>query len=128
MQIIFDTHIILWCINDDVKLPRAAAELIDNPDNELYFSSAVIWEISIKAAAKRPDFPFDPAIIRHALLQNGWNELPINGDHSVAVGSLPPIHGDPFDRIQVAQATVEGILLVTSDGKLAQYPGPIKVV
>jgi PIN domain nuclease of toxin-antitoxin system len=67
-------------------------------------------------------------VLRRGLLDNGYSELPIASEHAVAIDSLPAIHKDPFDRILVAQATVEGITLLTADGLVAQYPGPIQQV
>jgi PIN domain nuclease of toxin-antitoxin system len=101
--------------------------LIDNPGNELFFSPASLWEVVIKRGLRRPDFKVDTRVLRRGLLDNGYGELPIVSDHVVAIDSLPPIHKDPFDRVLVAQATVEGITLLTTDSLLAQYPGPIKL-
>lgn len=128
MQILFDTHIILWAVTDDARLPKAAAQMIDNFDNELYFSAASIWEISIKAGLNRPDFTFDPSLVRQQLLLGGWAELPIDGSHAAAVRALPSHHNDPFGRMLVAQANVEGIMLVTHDTLVAQYAGPITLL
>jgi PIN domain nuclease of toxin-antitoxin system len=97
-------------------------------DNELIFSAASLWEIAIKQAMEKSDFHIEVSVLRRNLLDNGYSELPITGDHAVAVRSLPLIHKDPFDRILVAQATVEGIMLLTSDSIVARYPGPIKKV
>jgi len=82
----------------------------------------------IKAALKRPDFQVDAAQLRRALLDFGYEELPITSAHGLAVAGLPPIHRDPFDRILVAQATAEGILLLTGDATIAKYPGPVRLV
>jgi PIN domain nuclease of toxin-antitoxin system len=102
--------------------------LIDNPGNELFFSPASLWEVVIKRGLGRPDFKVDPRVLRRGLLDNGYGELPIVSDHVVAIDSLPSIHKDPFDRVLVAQATVEGITLLTTDSVISQYPGPITVV
>jgi PIN domain nuclease of toxin-antitoxin system len=74
----------------------------------------------------RPDFRVDARVLRRGLLENGYGELAIAEDHAVAVLNLPPLHRDPFDRMLVAQATVEGVLLLTADALVAQYPGPIR--
>jgi len=76
----------------------------------------------------RPDFQADSRVLRRGLLDNGYSELPITSEHAVTVEGLPPIHKDPFDRILVAQATVEGITLLTADAVVKQYPGPIRLV
>lgn len=70
----------------------------------------------------------DARLLRRGLLDNGYAELPVGSDHAVAVSVLPPIHKDPFDRLLVAQATVEGITLLTADALVAQYPGPVRKV
>jgi PIN domain nuclease of toxin-antitoxin system len=92
------------------------------------FSAASFWEIAIKLGLGREDFQVDPGLLRRGLLDNGYNELLIGSDHAIAVNSLPRLHKDPFDRILVAQAIVEGILLLTADPLIAQYPGPIRRV
>jgi PIN domain nuclease of toxin-antitoxin system len=102
--------------------------LINNPDNELLFSAASLWEVAIKRGLGREDFKVDARLLRRGLLNNGYSELPIISDHFVATESLPPIHKDPFDRVLVAQATVEGITLLTIDSLVSQYPGPIRTV
>jgi len=102
--------------------------LISDPDNELIFSAASLWEIAIKQGVEKNDFEVDARVLRRNLLDNGYSELPVTGDHAVAIRSLPPIHKDPFDRILVAQATIEGITLLTADPIVARYPGPIRKV
>lgn len=126
MRLLLDTHILLWVLTDDPRLTSEIRSLILSDDTDLFFSAASIWEISIKSALKRADFPYDPSIVRKALLDNGYAELPITGEHSVFVGSLPALHADPFDRMLIAQAHVEGMLLLTHDSKIEGYPGPIR--
>ena len=92
------------------------------------FSPASIWEVVIKHALGRSDFRVDPRLLRDGLLQHGYSELAIRSDHALAVGRLPPIHHDPFDRILMAQAQVESITLLTTDAKLARYPVPVQAV
>jgi PIN domain nuclease of toxin-antitoxin system len=87
-----------------------------------------VWEVAIKRGLGRTDFQADPRLLRRGLLDNGYSELPIRSDHVVAIDGLPPIHKDPFDRLLVAQATVEGITLLTADSVVAQYPGPIRIL
>jgi len=129
MKLLLDTHILLWAAaGAESRLPAAGRTLIENEQNELYFSAASLWEIAIKRGLGRPDFQVDACLLRRGLLDNGYNELPIAGNHAVAVDGLPPIHKDPFDRILVAQAMIEGFLLVTTDTVVADYPGPIKKV
>ncbi len=128
MKLLLDTHLLLWAAGEPRRLSRQARGLIDNLGNELFFSPASLWEVEIKHGLQRADFKVDPRLLRRGLLDNGYGELPIVSDHVVAIDSLPPIHKDPFDRILVAQATVEGITLLTTDSLISQYPGPIKTV
>ena len=128
MKLLLDTHLLLWAAGDPSRLSTVALALIESADNELFFSSVSLWEISIKRGLGRSDFQTDPRILRRGLLDNGYSELPVTSEHAVAIESLPPIHKDPFDRMLVAQATVEGITLLTADSLLAQYPGPVRGV
>ena len=128
MKLLLDTHLLLWAAGEPRRLSKRARTLIDNPDNELLFSAASLWEVAIKRGLGRQDFKVDARLLRRGLLDNGYSELPIISDHVVATESLPPIHKDPFDRVLVAQATVEGVTLLTVDSLVAQYPGPIRTV
>jgi len=128
MKLLLDTHLLLWAAGDPSRLSDAASALISAPENELFFSAASLWEIAIKHGLGRADFKVDARVLRRGLLDNGYSELPIGSEHAVAIDSLPPIHKDPFDRILVAQATVEGITLLTVDALVAQYPGPVQEV
>ncbi|HSH49531.1 MAG TPA: type II toxin-antitoxin system VapC family toxin [Halomonas sp.] len=96
--------------------------------NEPWFSAASIWEIAIKAGLGRPDFREDPYLLRRGLVDNGYTELTITSEHTHAVHRPPSIHRDPFDRLLVAQAESEGMLLLTADATVARYPGPIMLV
>ena len=128
MKLLLDTHLLLWAAGQPNRLSAAARKSIHNPANELLFSAASIWEVVIKRGLGRSDFQADPRLLRRGLLDNGYSELPIRSDHVVALDSLPPIHKDPFDRLLVAQATVEGVTLLTADDVVAKYPGPIRMV
>ena len=128
MKLLLDTHLLLWAAGDPSRLSDAASALISAPENELFFSAASLWEIAIKRGLGRADLKVDARVLRRGLLDNGYSELPIGSEHAVAIDSLPPIHKDPFDRILVAQATVEGITLLTVDALVAQYPGPVQEV
>jgi PIN domain nuclease of toxin-antitoxin system len=90
--------------------------------------TASLREVAIKSGLGRADFRADARFLRRGLLDNGYDELAITGEHAVAIANLPPIHEDPFDRLLVAQSAVEGILLLTADPIVAQYPGPIRKV
>jgi len=128
MKLLLDTHLLLWAAGHPDRLSAEARKIIDDSDNELLFSAASLWEVVIKRGLSRDDFKVDARILRRGLLDNGYSELPIVSDHVVAVESLPTIHKDPFDRLLAAQATVEGITLLTTDSLVAQYPGPIRTV
>jgi PIN domain nuclease of toxin-antitoxin system len=128
VKLLLDTHLLLWAAGDPKRLPKAARSLIQDTENELLFSAASLWEITIKRSLDRRDFQVNPRLLRRALLDNGYSELPITSEHAVNVDHLPPTHEDPFDRILVAQASVEGITLLTNDRSLADYPGPIRKV
>jgi PIN domain nuclease of toxin-antitoxin system len=128
MKLLLDTHLLLWAAGEPERLSASARRLIKDLDNQLLFSAANLWEIAIKRGLGRKDFQADARLLRRGLLDNGYSELPITSHHVVATESLPPIHRDPFDRVLVAQATVEGITLLTSDPIVAQYPGPVRRV
>ena len=127
MRLLADTQIVYWFFHEPEKLPPAARKYLDAA-SAVYVSAASIWEIAIKRAQRRPDFLYDPRVIRRRLIDDGYEELAVLGRHVVEVDSLPPIHKDPFDRILIAQATVEGITLLTADPVIARYPGPIRKV
>jgi PIN domain nuclease of toxin-antitoxin system len=128
MKLLLDTHLLLWAAGEPQRLSKRARTLMGNPENELLFSAASLWEVAIKHGLGREDFKVDARLLRRGLLDNGYTELPIISDHVVATESLPLIHKDPFDRILVAQATVEGITLLTIDPLVSEYPGPIRTV
>lgn len=125
MKLLLDTHLLLWAADESEQLPATALSLIQDPENELFFSAASLWEIAIKLGLGRTDFHVDARILRRGLLDNGYTELPITSAHAVSIDILPPIHKDPFDRMLVAQAITEGITLLTADSLVGQYPGPI---
>jgi PIN domain nuclease of toxin-antitoxin system len=126
MKLLLDTHLLLWAAGEPARLPAQARALIEDPGNELIFSAASLWEIATKCRMGRDDFRVDPRLLRRALLDNGYGEIPVTSEHAVAIDSLPPIHTDPFDRILVAQATVEGVALLTVDPVVARYRGPVR--
>jgi PIN domain nuclease of toxin-antitoxin system len=128
VRLLLDTHLLLWTVGPDERLSSQARRLIGDPENELLFSVASVWEVAIKYGRARDDFQVDPRLLRRALLDNGYRELAVTGEHAVAVANLPPLHRDPFDRILVAQSVVEGITLLTSDPRVAQYPAPVRKV
>lgn len=128
MKLLLDTHLLLWAAGQPEKLSEKAYTLISNPENQLIFSAASLWEITIKSSLGRSDFHVDARVLRRALLDNGYIELAITSEHAVAIDNLPLLHKDPFDRMLVAQSLVEGIILLTSDNLVSQYHGSITSV
>jgi len=128
MRLLFDTHLLLWAAAKAARLPKAARALLEDPANERLFSAVSIWEVAIKAGLGRVGFQPKPQALLRGLVENGYVELPVTSGHAAAVERLPLIHKDPFDRILIAQAEVEGVTLVTADPVLAKYPGPVQQV
>lgn len=128
MNLLLDTHLLLWAASAPERLSAKARGLLLAADSQLIFSSASFWEISIKRALGRADFNVDPRRLWRMLLVNGYRELPIASEHAIAVNDLPPLHKDPFDRILVAQARVEDLLLLTADKAVARYGEGVRKV
>ena len=128
MKLLLDTHLLLWAAGSPGQLSVDARHLLEDRDNELFFSVVSLWEVVIKQGLGRIDFQVDAHLLRRALLDHDYQELAIRSEHVMSIASLPLIHKDPFDRLLVAQATSEGILLLTSDALVAQYPGPLQYV
>jgi PIN domain nuclease of toxin-antitoxin system len=128
VRLLLDTHILLWAAFSLPRLPAEARVLLEDEENTPMFSVASLWEMAIKRGLGRADFQVDPRLLRRGLMDNGYEELPILGQHAVAVDSLPHLHRDPFDRILVAQSLVEGITLLTVDPVVARYPAPVRLV
>jgi PIN domain nuclease of toxin-antitoxin system len=128
MRVLPDTHILAWFAEDDAKLTDEMRQILEDGENKLFFSSASIWELTIKQALNRRGFNIEPRVLHRSLLDNGFEELAVSSQHAFALERLPPIHKDPFDRILIAQASAEGMLLLTADETIAQYRGPIRLV
>jgi PIN domain nuclease of toxin-antitoxin system len=128
MNLLLDTHLLVWTGTKSERLPTKARSLIAAPENRLYLSVISIWEIAIKRSLGRQEFNVDPRILRRGLIENKYVEVTVSGAHALAIDGLPLIHKDPFDRMLVAQALVEGITLLTVDRVLAQYPCPVRLV
>ena len=127
MKLLLDTHLLLWAADSIERVPPNARTLMSDPQNELLFSAASLWEIAIKSSLNRPDFSVDARRLRRGLIDNGYRELLISSEHAIAINTLPPIHKDPFDRLLLAQAIIEGILLLTDDATVARHPGPVQL-
>ncbi|MBF0307797.1 MAG: type II toxin-antitoxin system VapC family toxin [Alphaproteobacteria bacterium] len=119
MRLLLDTHILLWWVTDDAKLPTSAKAAIADAASEVFVSAATAWEIAIKQAIGKLEFPVAqfPAILDQA----GFTPLGIEVRHAVSAGALPPHHSDPFDRMLVAQAWHEGMTIVTVDPMIRLY-------
>ena len=128
MTFLLDTQLLLWAAGEPDRLSAEARNLLDDSGHQLIFSAASLWEVAIKNTLGRRDFRVEPRLLRRGLLDNGYLELPITGQHAVSVDALPAIHRDPCDRMLVAQALIEGITLLTADARLAAYPGPVRHV
>ncbi|MXY00078.1 MAG: type II toxin-antitoxin system VapC family toxin [Chloroflexi bacterium] len=128
MRALLDTHVLLWAVGDPARLPVQTLDLLGDPATELAFSAASIWEIVIKNSLGRSDFRIEPRNLRSGLIDHGYQEIEIGSDHAIAVGHLPSIHRDPFDRILLAQALVEDVTLFTVDPVLDRYPAPVRLI
>lgn len=125
MKLLLDTHVLLWATVDSPRI-RGIRKRLLAPDNEVYFSVASLWEITIKVSLGK--LKADAAEIREASLGNGFVELPILGPHTLHVAALPWLHRDPFDRLLVAQAAAEPMRLLTADDQLLAYGGWVELV
>lgn len=121
MRLLLDTHVLLWALGAPHRLPAALATALCDPENEVLFSAVNIWEIAIKAGQGRPAFVNDAALVAQEARAAGFVDLPVTTQHAAAVQSLPALHGDPFDRLLVAQALTEPLRLLTADAALAAY-------
>ena len=121
MKLLLDTHILLWAAGEPEKLSESARVLLTTSENNLFFSAASIWEIVIKLRLGREDFKVDPHRFRKMLAVHGYAELPVTAEHALRVDSLPLLHKDPFDRLLIAQARAEGMVLLTGDAAVSQY-------
>jgi PIN domain nuclease of toxin-antitoxin system len=126
VKLLLDTHILIWAAISPQRLSADARDILNDPQNDLIFSVVSLWEIGIKSALGRSDFRVDARLLRRNLVDNGYEELAIAAEHTLAIGNLPMIHKDPFDRLLIAQALIEGVTLLTSDPLVAQYPGAIR--
>lgn len=129
MKILPDSHILAWFAEDDAKLTDEMRDVLEDEENTLFFSSASIWELTIKRGLKRASFNIEPRMLYRALIEIGFHELPIKSGHAFLLETLPPIHKDPVDRILIAQAMAEGMLLLTSDETISRYTtAPVRLM
>lgn len=125
MKILLDTNYLIWVSEN--KVPPKAKVYLEDKNNDLYFSAISIWETAIKTGTS-PDFKTVPFVLRLELIDNGYTELPLTSLHSLLVNDLPPIHKDPFDRILIAQAKMEGMLFLTADKVIKRYSGDAPIL
>ena len=128
MNFLLDTHILIWAAIAPHKISPELASLLSDPSNHLYFSSASIWEISIKESLGKRDFRVSSKKLHSGLIENGYKEIKVSALHTMEVIKLPFIHRDPFDRILVATATWENMPLLTNDSKLSPYHSLVRVM
>lgn len=128
MQLLVDTHLLLWSVAASKKLPAKARELLTDPMNVVLYSAASVWEIAIKSGLRRAAFQVDLPRLLRAFEVAGFAELPVTSVHAARVTSLPDLHKDPFDRQLVAQALSEPVTLLTNDEQLGQYGDHVHVL
>jgi PIN domain nuclease of toxin-antitoxin system len=118
MRILLDTHTFIWMTSDRERVEASALEILESQDHEVWFSAAISWEIVVKRAKGKLHFSGSPLFAARRI---GLTELAMTAEHSEASGELPRHHRDPFDRMLVAQAQVEGLVLATRDTAMARY-------
>ena len=128
MKLLLDTQIVIWVATDDPRLSIAGRALICDASNQIVVSVISLWEVAIKFSLGRTDFRHSAADLRSGLLRAGWEELDMNGEHALAVSDLPYIHGDPFDRMLLAQARWENMTLLSADRTLWKYGDTVQRV
>ena len=126
MSLLLDTHALLWWLADSPQLGRTARVAIADPAAPVWVSTATLWEVAIKTALGRLEIGGAPAdILPPALERSGFRTLPIAADHALAADALPPHHADPFDRMLIAQASLDGLRLVSADREFSAYGVPL---
>jgi PIN domain nuclease of toxin-antitoxin system len=122
MNYLVDTNVLIWMSMQSSRLSKEIAGILESPDNTILFSAISILEVAIKLSLRKADFNIDPSRLRLRLIAEGYRELPVTGAHAVRVLDLPLIHRDPFDRLLIAQALSEDLVLMTADHVVADYP------
>ena len=128
MNFLLDTHILIWAAISPHKISSELASLLSDPSNHLHFSSASIWEISIKESLGKRDFQLSSNKLHEGLVENGYKEIKVYALHAMGVIKLPFFHRDPFDRILVATAIWENMPLLTNDSTLSPYHSLVRVL
>jgi PIN domain nuclease of toxin-antitoxin system len=122
MKLLIDSHVVVWWVTEPNKLTSPARAAISNPDNEVFISAASIWELGLKQAKGKLRMPEG---YEKLLRADGFSFLSITAEHATVSGTLPPHHGDPFDRILIAQAIKDSLVLVTRDAMIPLYSIPM---
>jgi PIN domain nuclease of toxin-antitoxin system len=121
-RVLLDTHTFIWWNNEPERLSERVHSLISDEGVEVFFSAVSAWEISVKYGKGRLQLPVPPVeFVLTRVYREGFQALPIDINHAVNVGRLPPIHNDPFDRLLVAQSQLQGFPILTSDANIARY-------
>lgn len=128
MRLLLDTHVALWAITDDRRLPRAARALIASSENSIHVSAVTVWEIALEHARYPADMPVSGGDALRWFRESGYPMLDVTPDHAAHLESLPRLHADPFDRMLVAQALVEPLRLMTRDADVARYGEMIMLI
>lgn len=128
MRLLLDTHVALWAITDDRRLPNSARTLIASARNAIHVSAVSVWEIAIKHARYPRDMPVSGVEALRWFRESGYLTLDVTADHAAQVESLPDLHADPFDRLLVAQAIAEPLRLVTRDAAIARYSDTVILI
>ena len=121
MRVLTDTHILLWALLQPERLDAVRRDVLESPEHQVFFSAVNIWEIAIKRALDRLDLDVEPDVIHRAAVETGFRELPVSAVHAAAVRHLPAHHRDPFERLLIAQALTEPLLLMTDDPLISLY-------
>ena len=122
MRLLLDTHIFIWWDRQLRRVPRDVRSAIEDSANDIFVSAATVWEIAIKRRTGKLAYPVP---IAAGIARMGFQLLPISGAHAEHAGNLPRHHGDPFDRMLVAQAVLEGLVLATQDPQMRPYGVPL---
>ena len=128
MRYLLDTKVLLWAASSPEKLTPELRASLENPQNDLCFSAASMWEIAMKNTLGRPDLKIDLWHLRRCLQNNEYSEIPVTSEHVAFTQMLEKLHHDPFDRMLIAQACVDDLRLLTADHAVNQYSGPIQMV
>jgi PIN domain nuclease of toxin-antitoxin system len=128
MTFLLDTQLLVWSMTRAERVSADTRSLIRSSSTKPLYSVISIWEVAIKYSLHRPDFTVDPQQLKFSLDESGFRDLPIRCEHTFAIQNLPKIHKDPFDRLLIAQAIVEGVTLLTVDSDIAKYPGPVRLI